>query len=243
MSRRSRIGFDRKVELAWLDVAAGCAADGLDDATLRTALTELLSGVVAGTGSRSARGKTVTVLNGIWGTRDPRCTGLRARAVAALPHCSPQERVAIHWAMTLAGYAFFSDVAALVGRQLALSEAFSLGLLTRRVAERWGDRSTVRRAAQRVVRSMADWGALTELESIGRYEGVAARTVVSGAVANLLVEAVLLDAEADTLLVNALPSHSALFPFHIDVSVAMLRNSRQFRIYRQGGGDDYVGLA
>ena len=81
--------------------------------------------------------------------------------------------------MCLAAYPFFHDVAATTGRLLALQGRAALSQIVRRVTEVWGTRSTVTRAAQRVVRSFIDWGALTETGARGIY-GPAPKIAVHG---------------------------------------------------------------
>ena len=47
-TRRRTIGFDRKIQLNWLDATADWAAQGLPVADIRTSLEQLLDGKVAG---------------------------------------------------------------------------------------------------------------------------------------------------------------------------------------------------
>jgi hypothetical protein len=75
-------------------------------------------------------------------------------------------------------YPFFAEVAAHVGKLLALNGDANLSQIVRRMTETWGDRSTLLRAVQRVLRSMVQWGALRE----GTEKGVfiqASRAIVS----------------------------------------------------------------
>ena len=60
------VGFDRKIRLSWLDATADWLSQGLSVADIRTRLGRLLDGEVAGGGTHSARGKTITVLLHIW---------------------------------------------------------------------------------------------------------------------------------------------------------------------------------
>jgi len=64
MTRRASIGFDRRIDLDWLDAAAAQAAAGAPPEAMRTHLWNLLHDVLKGD---TARGKTVTVLSHIWG--------------------------------------------------------------------------------------------------------------------------------------------------------------------------------
>jgi hypothetical protein len=57
------VGFDRKIQLAWLDAVAGWTASGMPDAEIRAKLDLLLEGEVKG---KEARKKTKTVLLRTW---------------------------------------------------------------------------------------------------------------------------------------------------------------------------------
>ena len=100
-----------------------------------------------------------------------------ARAVARPNRTRPASRCtgACVWRPTR----FFRDVAATTGRLLALQGEAALSQIVRRMAESWGERSTVTRAVQRVVRSFVEWGVLAESGDRGVFSP-AAKVVVSG---------------------------------------------------------------
>lgn len=56
-----------------------------------------------------------------------------------------------------------------VGKLIGLNGEISLSQLTRRLIEVWGDRSTLRPATQRIVRSTAQWSVLRDAKKPGRY--------------------------------------------------------------------------
>ena len=80
----------------------------------------------------------------------------------------------------LATYPFFRDVAETLGRLLNLQGSVALSQVTRRVAESWGERSTVIRATQRVVRSMVEWGMLEESGERGMFSAARPSAVPDG---------------------------------------------------------------
>ena len=162
---KAAIGFDRKIHLEWLDAAAGHLAAGATASDTRRMLWCMLDGFVTGNAVNSARGKTLTVLMRIWVTVPPAAVLLRNSALEPFPSAMPNERLALHWAMTVACYPFFFDVVTSVGKLLALNGKASLSQVTRRMTETWGDRTTLPRAVQRTMRSMIQWGVLEESET------------------------------------------------------------------------------
>ncbi len=243
MSRRSTIGFDRKLELEWLDFTAAKAAEELAAGELRAQLLSHLDTLSHQNGAYgSARSKTATVLMRIWGGMEPEIRPLRDRALQALTRVEPDERLSLHWAMIVAAYPFFADVASSIGRLLSLHEVVSLAQLQRRVAEQWGERSTVLRAVRRVVHSMIAWGVLDDAGK-GVYRRRGERREAEGEIAQLLLEAILLDSEQEMLALEQASKHPALFPFDVRVSTQQLRQSDRFRISRQGLNTEVVALA
>ena len=167
--RRRIIGFDRKLSLSWLDATADWAAQGLPAAAIRKRLDRLLDGQLAGGGSHSARGKTMTVLLHLWVLVPDVLVPLRDDGIDLLRGRSGRDRLPVHWGMCLATYPFFRDVAATTGRLLALQGRAALAQIVRRTTESWGSRSTVARAAQRIVRSFVGWGVLAETGERGIF--------------------------------------------------------------------------
>jgi hypothetical protein len=182
------IGFDRDVRLDWLDAIAGRLAAGDSPTVAKEVAWNLLEGVVAGAKPRGARDKTLTILARVWANPPAAAVSLRDGALKLLTQASAEERLAIHWAMVCAAYPFFLDVAGLVGKSLSLNGEVALSGLTRRLVEIWGDRSTLRRTARHVVRSMVQWGALQDTEKAGLYLAPQKKIVVSSAIGEILVE-------------------------------------------------------
>jgi hypothetical protein len=242
MSRRGSIGFDRRLDLSWLDAAAAKAKAGAGSEELRAALWDLAGDPANAGHGVSARKKTVTVLHRIWGPDSGSTEHLRQRAMLLLEDCGPEERLGLHWAMMLARYPVFTDVASTVGRLLMLQDSVTLSLLSRRLADSWGSRSTVDRAVQRIVRSMIQWGVLEDTALAGEYRAQEQRIHLSPEIGAVIAEALLQDAEGNAMALGVLISHPALFPFDVRAGAASLRNARQFRIHREGLDTDVVEL-
>ncbi len=242
MRHTHAIGFDRRIDLEWLDAVAGRVAAGADREQVREYLWSMLEGLVAGDKFNSARGKTVTVLSHVWSQVPARSLPLRERALQLLPKVAPEQRLGIHWAMVMATYPFAADVAQHAGKLLALQGTVGLSHLTRRLVETWGERSTLVRAAQRVVRSMVQWDALKDTAIRGAYEPAGAPRPVDDEVAELLLEALLVGADQRMIPFDRLVGHPALFPFKLSIGVHRLRKAGLFDVHRQGLDVDFVGL-
>ncbi len=243
MRHQAIIGFDRKIELDWLDATAAKVVVGAGDREIRDYLWKLLDGEVAGDTSNSARGKTVTVLCHIWSRVPKPILPLRGRALELLPRVEPQERLAVHWSMMLATYPFFADLATRAGSGLALQGDFSLGWMKRRLIERWGERGTLRRAVERIVRSMVRWEVLRDGDVRGVLVFGERLPIAGGTLGELLIESLLLAVEARELPLGRLEAHPALFPFALELSTYELRRSPRFEIHRQTFDTDVVALA
>ena len=242
MSDRQIVGFDRRVDLEWLDAVADHVAAGASSGEVRDFTYKLLDGTLSGSTNNSARGKTVTVLRHIWSSVPESCARLRDRAALLLAGTAPENRIAIHWAMMTATYGFFLAVAEHAGRLLSLQGSFTLVQITRRMSEDWGDRSTLSRAVQRIVRSMVQWGVLLDSSDKGVYEGTGKAITLSGECSELLLEAVLVHLGGSSIPVDQAIRHPAFFPFKFGLSAHRLRRSTRFDVHRQGLNVDVVEL-
>ncbi len=235
------IGFDRKIEIEWLDTVAGCVATGQAPADIRNFLWTFLEGVVAGDSVHSGRGKTLTVLSRIWVIVPEQALPLRKAALQCIGSATNEERVAIHWAMAMGTYPFFCDVAASVGKLLALNGEANLSQVGRRMTESWGDRSTLPRAIQRVLRSMVQWGSLRDGPTKGTFVAPTKRTAVSDQISELLLQAVLVS-HGRGMPLPQLTGHPALFPFGVHLSATAMRKSGCILIQREGDQSDFIQL-
>ncbi len=244
MTERRSIGIDRRVDLEWLDAVAGQVAAGAEERAIREAIFKLLDGVVIGGNKRgTACHKTMSVLSRIWVNVGPETRPLRDRAARLVPQLTNAPRLGLHWALLTATYPFFADVATNAGRLLALQGNLNLAQLTRRMREEWGDRSTMTRAVQRVIRSMVQWGVLADSDQRGVYAGAKEPVPVPATVGELLLEALLMRHDGESLPVDQALRHPCFFPFHVELGAHQLRRSARFDVHRQGLDVDVVTLA
>jgi len=239
---RKRIGFDRTIPLEWLDAVAACVAKGESAVATSQSIWKFLEDVEPGTTHNSGRGKTMTVLNRIWIDVPANAESLKKAAVECIPSVSGEQRLGIHWAMIAATHPFFFDVATNLGKLLKLHGQANRSQIKRRMVDVWGDRATLERAIQHVLKSMMKWGLLRSGPEKGSLVGPDHRIIVADGVGHLLAQSVLLSL-GQGLPVPKLFSHPSLFAFEVNLYATSLRDSPRFRVHREGDQSDFVELA
>jgi len=237
MSERE-IGFDRDIKLEWLDSVANQVAMGQPVEGVRKHIHELLGKTLA----RAALTKTTTVLLRVWSQVPQPALQLRDRIAFSFLDLTAEERLTAHWALAMASYPFFADVATSVGRLLALQGDVQNATLKRRLAERWGDRSLMPQAARKVIRSMVNWGVLRDPKP-GVYIASPTPVFPTRRCMQYLVEALLVNGKERSVPVAEIDTHPALFPFRIEVLAQHLRSAKQFNVHREGIDSEIVELS
>lgn len=230
-----RIGFDRLLELDWLDLVASRFAETHDaKAAFYDARAVVGATVGGGASHHNATGKTLTVLARVWLKVPPEAMDLRDTAAAVLATLGPVDRAAIHWGMCELAYPFYLDAAGIVGRAVRLQDEVRLAAVRSRLTERWGARGTMPPASQRLLQMWARWGVLGSTEETGCYRSVPLRPV--GAVsARLLAEIRVLAEPNGAVDLDDLQRAPDLFPFLLPELRPLLAGSDVLQLNREGG--------
>lgn len=230
------LGFDRRVTLDWLDETAGLTLRNPDPVTVRAALHERLADSIAG---QEARTKTITLLCRIW-VNPPVALHLRDEALGLLPALLPADRIWLHWGLTLLAFPFFRDVTATVGRLLQIQGSCTVGQVTDRMISAWGERSTLIRATQRVLRSLVEWEALAEQQPRGSFVSPPRRSTEVAELHIWMIDAVLRAHTNEGIALTELNHLPELFPFQVSVARHHIVRLERFEILAQGSGVDLV---
>jgi hypothetical protein len=241
MSGKTKIGFDRTIRAEWLDTAVARIVNGDTAEAARKYLWDFLEDVERGTTNSSGRGKTLTVLTRIWISVPPQAEPLRQAAMRLITSTPGEQRIAIHWAMAAATHPFFFDVATNTGKLLKLNGVANRTQIKRRMTETWGDRSTLERTIQHVLKTLAEWGLMKAAKGLGSLVGPDHTILVGHAISELLVHAVLLG-QGKGMAVSQVTDHPALFPFKLEVSARDLMRNPLFHVQRQGDQSDIIEL-
>lgn len=234
------VGFDRKVRLSWLEAVASWTASGMPEAEIRANLDLLLEGEVTG---KEARKKTKTVLLRTWMLPSERVRALRDHGLSLLSRENGRERLVLHWGMVCASHPVVWETASVVGRLLRLQGEALLSQVRARLVETYGERSTLVRASQRILRSFSDWGILEELPEKGVYGATGKQRLEDPEITAWLIEASLISSGQEARVLPTLLGSPALFPFEIPLASKSLPISNpRLALYRQGRNEELVSL-
>lgn len=248
--RHESIGIKQVVRLEWYDLTLDLLLHKESAKNIRQELTTLLRDRLqtGGFGERGVDtyGKAVTQLMQCWVTPDKDLLGLRDTALQLAEHCPRNERLPLHWAMTIAAYPFWQKVAALTGRLLNLQAQVTQAQIRARCYETFGERSTIERSARRVIRSLVSWGVLLDTpegNAKGCYGKSAPMIIANSTTALLLIEASLHASGSDTLSLNAIKNDPALFPFVLPELNGSIQSSKNIEYIRHGLDHEMLRLA
>ncbi len=241
MPDRRRIGFDRTIAAEWLDATVARVMTGEPPEITKDFIWRFLENVETGTTHSSGRGKTLTVLSRIWISAPRQVEPLKQAALKCVATAPGERRIGVHWAMVVGTHPFFFDIATHIGKLLKLHGHATRSQIRRHMTETWGDRSTLERTIQHVLRSMVQWGLLRAGEEHGSIIGPAQRISTDNQVGQILMHSVLLGCRGG-LPFPYLVDHPALFPFVVRVTATQLMQNHAFLVQRQGDNSYLVEL-
>ncbi len=192
-NRKNQVGIDRIIQLDWLEKTASLVLAGNNKEVIESELQILLEKHLSGgvKGVRGSREKTITVLMKIWLRPPEHLNELKSDGLRLIQFLPLDQHLPIQFGMLMAVYPFWQSVSSIVGRLLQLQESFVSSQVIRRVVEQYGERQTVTRSTQRILRSLTDWGVLNTVKGKSLYSLGEKHTVVDKVAAAWLLAAFL----------------------------------------------------
>jgi len=243
--RLKQIGFSQRIRLEWLEHTANLALAGCDKESVYRALQELLQSQLSvnGKARRGNREKAITILMKVWITVPDGLKTFRDEGLCLLRNLPADDRIAVHWGMSMAAYPFWGTVAETTGRLLRLQGDAVAAQVQRRVRELLGERETVSRAARRILRSYLDWGVLDETTQKGTYRQGTVRAVTDPELVTWLISAILIASGSKSAPLAAITQGPALFPFRLASPTAKaLEESCRLEMFRHAFDKETVVL-
>lgn len=246
-NRFNKIGIKQVIRLEWMDRCLSLLLSGMSANEIRKDLIDYLADKKQSGGTGERGDKTYTIAIGIlaaWFDPSPELIDLRDRLLLKAKNCSVENWLPLHWAMMIAAYPFWFNVAIQTGRVLALQEKVTQKQIFDRLVERYGERATVLRNARYAVRSFVAWGVLEDTEIKGRYKKSDPMALTDPKLITLLFEAMLISTPEHKAPLRSLMASPALFPMCLAMDVAqqaIVHNSKLVCDHF-GDGEIVVGL-
>jgi len=236
--KKLSIGFDRYIERDWLEQIANWVENGKSRDEIHQLVDDYLSPYI--NGATSLR-KTKNVLFGVWVNRSDENRLFKEQAISILNSCTSDERLTIHWGLSIASYPFFASLARLIGRLLRLQDDINGKELVRRSVEQHGDTESVRRATARLLQSLGEWGVLIPV-SKSIFHSAKKIKLDDPDIINWLLASLFFSNGRDRVSVEELMSDPIWFPFEITHSAFQPGSSQFLEIIHQNLGDTLLSL-
>ena len=237
-TKKITIGFDRYIERQWLDQTAEWVVQDASKEQLHENIDLHLAPYI--NGATSLR-KSKNVLFGVWFKTDKRNLTFKEQAKRLYQTATSQEKLVIHWGLAVASYPFFASVVRLLGRLFRLQDDIHSKELIRRTVEQHGDTESVRRAATRILQSLAQWGAL-EAGQQSLFHPVEKITIHNPELLSWLMAALFYSTDRERYSIEELMSDPAWFPFEVSSAFFDINQSQLLEIVHQGVGDTLIAL-
>lgn len=234
------IGFSRTILLDWLDVTASMCVQKVEPLTIRQRLASTISGTVTGI---DAQRKTIDVLSAIWVKTAKTAPRIHQEALALFPTLSSSdERLWLHYGLTLVCYPFFRKCVAAIGQTSRTEEIITRKMIKDRIAGEYGHLGALDRSVERIIASLTNWGALAKTEQKKNYRILLHNFACSENLQSWLLSCALQAHPSDAIPFDDLIQLPELYPFRITLGVDSLRRDERFEVQRQGGGLDMVKI-
>ena len=222
------VGFDQKVDIKHLDITVS-EARITERKDMYAKLDEYLRFDIKGDKSRK---NAITMLMKIWFLVDDEHEEIKQRAYELYPELREEDRLALHWGMTLLAYPFFKAVADEMGNLFKLQNEVPSQQLSRRVKMLYGDRRRVEVAVSAVLGSIKVWGVIT-LEKKQIYSKNQVITIEDTALKNWILEVAIKASEYSAIPLDMISSLTMFFPFEFKVNVNEI-DTKRIKVDRQG---------
>lgn len=240
-----QVGFSIRIQLEWLEQVAFLVDLGKSREEIKASLDDFLVGKLSGSGKahRGNRQKAITILLKTWANVPDDHIALRNEGLLLLRQLPEKQRLAVHWGMTMVAYPFFGTIAEITGRYLRLQDYVSAAQVRRRSYELMGERETVSRATQRILRCFVDWGVLEDTQNRGISKANKRITLEEDALTTWLLEASLISTGSSSGILKAVTDTPALFPFIISpISPRVFEHNNRVELFKQGLDEDILIL-
>lgn len=231
------VGFDQKILLHQLDFIVREMPRTEKKDELYDKVGEFLTADIGGERSRT---QARTIIFKIWYLVNDEHKELQKQAIELFDKVTSEERVVLHWGLTILAYPFFRDVVNEMGVLFKLQDEVSSDQISRKVKALYGDRRRVEVSVSAVLTSLRSWGVVVS-EKRNMQRSAIKTAICTPELKDWLAEVLIHALGANVIPIEQFRNHPILFPFKLEISSDEL-NKERFIVIRQGVDMRMVGL-
>jgi len=231
------IGFLNYIRLGWLDATLAHHTSSKNIETVKKNLYDLIEKEIQ---SKEVTRKTIDVLTRTWIRIPSKDRSLQEDAMKFYDEISPSKKLLLHWGMLLIRFPFFRDICYYIGLLDSIQKEIPVKKLHQKMIEKWGHRTSMIRALDRVIQSMIEWNVITKSNSF-----LYVNEPIEIKETDLLLwflECLFKAENAQTMTYENLVSSLTKFPFVINLPSYYVKKSKRFEYYIQGTNLETVSL-
>lgn len=226
------VGFDQRLILHHLDYTA-LKAKEFPRKEMYPVLDGFMRDDIAGAKSRK---NAITMLMKIWYLVDKDLMPLREQVLDDFNKFNHEERLLIHWGMTMVAYPFFKDVAHELGRLFQLQDTVTSRSIGQRMKSSYGNRRRVEVATSAVLASMRSWGIIVSAKGGENSKGKP-NVITNSSLQSFYIQILLRLLGNNSIQMEVVQNHPLFFPFDFDLDMLKLRKDKNLTFFNQGMDD------
>ena len=231
------MGFLQYVKKDWLDATISFYQNNQNIDEIKANLNKLLKSKVT---KNEERRKTIDVLTRTWIRIPKKYKKIRDSALEFYDDLEPDERIILHWGMLLLAYPFFRDIVYSTGFLSQLQNDFTSTQLRNRLISKWGHRTTIIRAIDRIIQSLKDWNILIvngkSLKSNSKI------IVKNESLCLWFLECIFRTENVDSMLFEKFVSLQTMFPFELKIPMYKIKQAKNFEFQIHGMNVEMISI-
>jgi len=222
------VGFDQKIQLAYLDATANLLRRYPNKKDMYTRLDEELLSAIKGDKSRK---NAITMLMKTWSLVEPSIHDIHEKLIAEYPYLNATEKKFVHYCLVSIAYPYFREQMIYVGKNLKMADEIYSRTVVSQMKNLYGDRRRVEVATGAVFSSVKEWGILRMIKS-GVYEKkLFELSLEHPSLQSLLLEVFMIHYETNTISMEVVNNSAIFFPFDYHVRIGDL-DQKRFTVIR-----------
>lgn len=211
---RKMVGLFRPLRFDHLDLTAKLLVKYSVDDTFAI-LDDVLAKEFKG---KEGRRKIINNLTRVWSSGKKEPSVLQKKVLNAYSNSSKNDKIIYQFLMTSIAFPFFGETASFVGKYLRMSESFKSSTILAEMRNSYGNAESVYKGVNAVLNGLKSWQILSEgsEKSSFVFEGNFLN-VATELQKNLLVVAVIQNAENEAMTIEQINNAASMFPFVYDI--------------------------